>query len=77
MLISWCVSVEVNLFRTNLDTVIDFWFGRILGRTHTSDEYYQSGAYEGIEVKLLEYFTEGTAYDMYDCLLLVAFNGSL
>ena len=34
MLICWCVSVEVHLFRTNVDTIIVFLYGRILGRTH-------------------------------------------
>ena len=36
MLICWCGSLDIHLFWTNLDTEIDFWYGKILGRIHKS-----------------------------------------
>ena len=48
MWIFWCVSVELHLFWTNLYTKIDFWYGKILSRTHRSVEESQIGAYEAI-----------------------------
>ena len=77
MLICWCLLLEVHWFWTNLYTKIDFWYGKILGRTHRSVKESQIGTYEGIEVLLLECHTNGTSDGMVDCLLLGAWRGSL